>query len=215
MSQIFSRSMNVVPLLLAAGLVLCCGITFAGVWYWFSPSYTDVGYRPRQPVPYSHAMHSGTHALDCRYCHSSVEVSPVANIPPTQICMNCHKTVNRDSELLAPIRESAATGKRMRWVRVHSLPDYTFFDHSVHLNAGVGCAACHGAVQTMEVIQQVEPLSMSWCLDCHRNPDPYLRPLDQVTNMKWKPPPDQLARAAELREQHGIAPSLDCTGCHR
>jgi hypothetical protein len=204
-----------VPLLLAAGLVLFCGFAFAGVWYWFSPSYTDVGYRPRQPVPYSHATHSGTHALDCRYCHSSVEVSPVAVIPPTQICMNCHKTVLRDSALLAPIRESAATGKRMRWIRVHSLPDFTFFDPSVHVNAGVGCATCHGPVQTMEVMQQFESLSMSWCLDCHRNPDPYLRPLGQVTNMKWKPPVDQLARAAKQREQQGIAPSLDCTGCHR
>ena len=207
--------MNVVPLIVVAGLVALCGLTLAGVWYWFSPRYTDVGYRPRQPVPFSHALHSGEHDLDCRYCHASVEVSPVANIPPTQICMNCHKTVNRDSELLAPIRESAETGRRMQWVRVHNLPDYAFFDHSIHVSAGVGCASCHGPVQTMEVLRQFEPLSMSWCLDCHRNPDPHLRPLDQVTNMKWQPPEDQLARAAVLREQRGIAPSLDCTGCHR
>ena len=215
MSQIFSRSMNVVPLIAVALLLPLCGLALAGAWYWFSPRYTDVGYQPRQPVPYSHAMHSGTHRLDCRYCHGSVESSPVANIPPTQICMNCHKTVNRDSELLAPIRESAETGRRMRWVRVHSLPDYTFFDHSVHVSAGVGCAVCHGPVHTMEVLRQFEPLSMGWCLDCHRNPDPYLRPADQVTNMKWKPPEDQLARAAVLREKGGIAPSVDCTSCHR
>jgi len=207
--------MNVVPLIVVAGMLVLGGLTLAGVWYWFSPRYTDVGYRPRQPVPFSHALHSGEHDLDCRYCHASVELSPVANIPPTQICMNCHKTVNRDSELLAPIRESAETGRRMQWVRVHNLPDYTFFDHSIHVSAGVGCASCHGPVQTMEVLRQFEPLSMSWCLDCHRNPDPHLRPLDQVTNMKWQPPEDQLARAVVLREQRGIAPSLDCTGCHR
>jgi hypothetical protein len=207
--------MNVVPLIVVAGMLVLGGLTLAGVWYWFSPRYTDVGYRPRQPVPFSHALHSGEHDLDCRYCHASVELSPVANIPPTQICMNCHKTVNRDSELLAPIRESAETGRRMQWVRVHNLPDYTFFDHSIHVSAGVGCASCHGPVQTMEVLRQFEPLSMQWCLDCHRNPDPHLRPLDQVTNMKWQPPEDQLARAAVLREQREIAPSLDCTSCHR
>jgi len=214
-SQIFSRSMNAVPLIAAGGLVALSILTVSGVWYYFSPRYTDVGYSPRQPVPYSHKVHSGDHGVDCRYCHSSVEVSPVANVPPTQVCMNCHKTIQRDSVLLAPIRESFETGKRIRWVRVHNLPDYTFFDHSIHVNAGVGCASCHGPVHEMEVVRQVEPLSMRWCLDCHRYPDPYLRPLDQVTNMKWKAPADQLARGAQLRQQRGIAPSVECSSCHQ
>jgi hypothetical protein len=190
-------------------------LVVAGVWYYFSPRYTDVGYMPRQPVPYSHRLHVGELGLDCRYCHASVEVSPVAVVPPTQVCMNCHSIIKRDSALVDPIRDSLTTGRRMRWVRVHDVPDYAYFDHSVHVRAGVGCASCHGKIHEMEEVRQVAPLSMSWCLDCHRDPEPHLRPVADVTNMAWTPPKDHRELAQKLRRERGIAPPVDCSGCHR
>jgi hypothetical protein len=215
LAQIFPKVTNWIPLQLAlAGPVL--GVLAVGVvWYYGSPEYTDVGYRPVQPVPYSHELHVGELGLDCRYCHASVEVSAVSNIPPTQVCMNCHTLIKRDSELLAPIRESMATGTPMRWVRVHNLPDYAFFNHSIHFNAGVGCVSCHGKIHEMEVVMQAEPLSMGWCLDCHRNPEPHLRPKDEVTNMEWSPSRDHAEFARAAMEERGLAPPADCTGCHR
>jgi hypothetical protein len=190
-------------------------LAVGGVWYYGSPKYTDAGYRPEQPVPYSHALHAGELGIDCRYCHVSVESSAVANVPPTQSCMNCHKVVKRDSPLLAPLRASFDAGRPMRWVRVHNLPDYAFFNHAVHVRAGVGCVSCHGPVHRMEVVQQVEPLSMSWCLDCHRNPGPHLRPPEEVTNMEWFPPKDHAAFARQAIADLGLRPPVDCSGCHR
>lgn len=190
-------------------------LAVGAVWYYGSPRYTDVGYAPRQPVPYSHALHVGKLGLDCRYCHASVEISPVASIPPTQVCMNCHKLVLRESLKLAPIRDSLAAGTRMRWTRVHDLPDYAYFDHRVHLRAGVGCISCHGSIDKMEVVTQALPLSMSWCLNCHRNPAPHLRPPDQVTNMDWIPPRNQPELAQQAIETLGLKPPVDCSGCHR
>ena len=190
-------------------------LAVSGVWYYGSPKYTDVGYRPEQPVPYSHELHVGELGLDCRYCHVSVEASPVANIPPTKTCMNCHRVVQRDSEKLALIRESDASGKPVRWVRVHNLPDYAFFNHAAHVNAGVGCQSCHGQIDKMEVVMQVEPLSMSWCLDCHRDPAPHLRPRAEVTNMDWFPPKDHAEFAQQAIAERSISPPIDCSGCHR
>ena len=215
MAQLFPKWINRLPLIVAA-VVPCIGaVAVGGAWYYGSPEYTDVGYRPVQPVPYSHALHVGELGLDCRYCHVSVEVSPVANVPPTQTCMNCHATVARDSEKLAPIRESLATGKRMRWVRVHNLPDYAYFDHSVHVHAGVGCVTCHGKIHEMEVVTQAQPLSMGWCLDCHRNPAPNLRPPEEVTNMEWLPSKNHAEFAQRMIEEKQIRPPVDCSGCHR
>jgi hypothetical protein len=202
-------------LLAAIGGPVAGALAVGGVWYYGSPRYTDAGYRPEQPVPYSHALHVGDLGLDCRYCHVSVERSAVANVPPTQTCMNCHRVVLRDSAKLAPIRASLEQGKPMRWVRVHNLPDYAFFNHAAHVNAGVGCASCHGDIHRMEVVMQVQPLSMSWCLDCHRNPAPHLRPEDQVTNMDWFPPKDHAEFARKAILDRGIAPPVDCSGCHR
>ncbi|MGH9887242.1 MAG: cytochrome c3 family protein, partial [bacterium] len=187
MAQIFPRLANRLPLAILAVAILIPSAAVAGVWYFFSPKFTDVGYQPTQPVPYSHRLHVGELGLDCRYCHVSVETSPVANIPPTQTCMNCHRLVLRDSPALAPIRESASSGRPMRWLRVHRLPDYVYFEHRAHVGAGVGCASCHGRIDEMEVVHQEQPLSMSWCLDCHRNPQPSLRPHNEVTNMRWAP----------------------------
>ena len=150
-------------------------------------TWATVPISPSRPAIGSTSASSG---LDCRYCHASVEIAPVANVPPTQTCMNCHQLVKRDSALLAPIRDSATNGRPMRWIRVHKLPDYAYFTHRAHVTAGIGCVTCHGRVDEMETVTQMTPLSMSWCLDCHRNPGPYRRPVSEVTNMKWTPPGD-------------------------
>lgn len=186
------------------------------LYYGGSPRTTNVGYAPEQPVPYSHALHAGQLGIDCRYCHTSVEDSAYANIPPTATCMNCHAGIHTESPKLAPVRASRVTGMPVRWIRVHDLPDYAYFDHSAHVRRGVGCAECHGGVGEMEVLFQVQPLNMGWCLGCHRDPGPRLRPLDQITNMAWLPPEDDdgtLGR--DLRKRLDIDPPADCSACHR
>lgn len=215
MAQILPPWINRLPLAVAVGGLVVPVVAIGAIWYWFSPKFTDAGYRPIQPVPYSHKLHVGELGLDCRYCHASVEVSPVSNVPPTSVCMNCHRLVKRDSPLLEPIRDSAATGHPMRWVRVHKLPDYAYFNHKAHVAAGIGCVSCHGRIDEMEVVTQMEPLSMSWCLDCHRNPGPNRRPVSEVTNMKWSPPKDASALAAKLQEERPVHPPVECSGCHR
>jgi hypothetical protein len=214
-AQIFPKWSNKLPVYLLI-LIAVGGIGTVGfVWYYFSPEYTDVGYRPTQPVPYSHKLHAGDLGMDCRYCHSAVEVSASANIPPTQTCMNCHTLILTDSDKLLRVRESWSTGKPIEWVRVHKLADYVYFNHSIHVNAGIGCASCHGNVAEMEKVMQVEPLSMGWCLDCHRNPDQHLRPSGEITNMNWVPPDNQAEVAARIKKEKNIAPTVDCSGCHR
>lgn len=185
------------------------------IWYGASPKTTDVGYMPVQPVPYSHALHVGQLGLDCRYCHTTVEKAGVAAIPPTATCMNCHTKVHTQSPLLEPVRQSWETGAPVAWVKVHDLPDYVYFNHSAHVVRGVGCVSCHGRVDEMEEVHQQEPLSMSWCLSCHRNPAPNLRPPSEVTNMTWKPPGDPVAFGQSLIEKNHIAPPTDCSTCHR
>jgi hypothetical protein len=214
-AQIFPEWSNkVFPVLLVA--VLLGGMATVGFfWYFGSPKYTDIGYRPVQPVPYSHKLHAGDLGLDCRYCHIGVEVSASATIPPTQTCMNCHTLVKADSKKLAVVLESWTKGTPIEWIRVHDLPDYAYFNHSAHVIVGVGCASCHGNVAEMEEVMQVEALSMSWCLDCHRQPDEHLRPVDQVTNMKWTPPENQMLLARQIIEEKNISPPVDCSGCHR
>jgi hypothetical protein len=157
----------------------------------FSPVATDVGYAPEQPIPYSHALHAGQLGIDCRYCHTTVEKAGFAAVPATQTCMNCHTQIRvngpdgQPNNKLAALRESWNTGTPVEWVKIHDLPDYAYFNHSAHVNKGVGCNVCHGRVDRMEVVYQAETLSMSWCLDCHRQPEKYLRPADQVTNMAF------------------------------
>ncbi len=197
-------------------VVMIIGAAVSGFfWYFGSPKYTDVGYRPRQPVKYSHKLHAGDLGLDCRYCHVTVEKSAVATIPPTQICMNCHTTVLPESEKLLPVRESWATGKPIEWVRVHKLGEFAYFDHSIHINRGIGCISCHGDVSAMEVVEQKKPLNMSWCLDCHRNPDEHLRPVSEVTNMKWIRPEDWPEFARQVKKEKKIETPEDCSRCHR
>lgn len=192
------------------GLALAGGAVTFGIWYYGTPKHTQVGFAPRQPVPYSHRLHVGQLGLDCRYCHANVERSGEAMIPSTQTCMNCHSLVRTDSARLAPVRNSWESNRPIEWVRIHRLPDHAYFNHSVHLSAGVGCATCHGRIDQMEVVRQDQPLSMSWCLDCHRNPGPNLRPVDQITNMQWQPDPAQPVRPARA-----VNPPQNCSGCHR
>ena len=215
MTQIFPEWTNRLPLYLVGALATAILGGIGIVWYYFSPYYIDVGYRPKQPVEYSHKLHAGDIGIDCRYCHVAVEYSPVAGVPPTQICLNCHQLIKTESEKLLPVRESWTTGRAIEWVRVHKTPDYAYFDHRAHLRAGVGCLSCHGNVAEMEVVIQAEPLSMSWCLDYHRNPDMHLRPSSEVTNMSWEPPDDQLEIAVRLKKDKNISPPVDCSGCHR
>jgi len=183
------------------------------VWFGFSPKTVDVGYQPTQPVAYSHALHAGQLGIDCRYCHNTVDVAAHAATPPTETCMNCHARVRKQSPLLEPIRQSAETGKPVEWVKVHDLPDYVYFNHSAHVTRGVGCVSCHGRVDQMEVVYQKEPLSMGWCLDCHRAPEPSLRPPSEVANMTWQPPSPEFGK--EFRAKNNINPPEDCSGCHR
>lgn len=210
--QIFPRSLNYLPLVTALLVVFGgAGVTFA-IWYYGSPWNTQVGYAPVQPVPYSHKLHAGELGIDCRYCHANIERSGEAMIPATQTCMGCHAVIKQDSRKLSNIRESWETDMPVEWVRIHKLPDHAYFDHSVHLAVGVGCTSCHGRIDQMEIVRQEKPLSMSWCLDCHRNPGPHLRDPSEVTDMAWQPEGDEqdfMARAEQVN------PPQHCSGCHR
>jgi menaquinone reductase, multiheme cytochrome c subunit len=189
----------------------------AFVWYGFSPKTTDVGYMPNQPVPYSHALHAGELGIDCRYCHNTVDKAGFAAIPATATCMNCHKMIHTKSPNLLLVRESAATDKSIEWLKVHDLPDYVYFNHSAHVTRGVGCVSCHGRIDEMPVVYQKEPLSMGWCLECHRAPEKNLRPPQNVTQMDWKPPnnEDPVAFGTRFRAENNINPPTDCSTCHR
>ncbi len=211
----FPRWFNL--LLPALGVVLVGGPLYliVVVWLGFSPMAVSVGYAPEQPVPYSHALHAGELGIDCLYCHNTVEESGRAAIPPSATCMNCHERIKAKSEALAPIRESMETGEPVKWVRVHDLPDFVYFNHSAHVSRGVGCVECHGRVDRMEVVTQVKPLSMGWCLACHRDPDARLRPLDRITDLGWEPDGDRLEIGRKVREENNIQPSTDCSTCHR
>ncbi len=185
------------------------------VYYGFSPKTVNVGYQPVQPVPYSHAIHVGKLGMDCRYCHSTVEQSAMAAVPPTATCMNCHERILTQSPKLLPVRESFASGKSIPWVRVHDLPDYVYFNHSAHVQRGVGCVSCHGRIDKMTEVYQAKPLNMGWCLECHRAPEKNLRPKELVTAMDWQPEGDPVALGSKLREENHINPPTDCSTCHR
>jgi hypothetical protein len=203
-------------LLGAATIPVYVGLLLA---YAGNPTTLNVGYEPVQPVPYSHALHVGKLGIDCRYCHTTVEKAAMAALPPTEVCMNCHQAIFPKSAKLAEVHKSYVEGTAIPWVKVHNLPDYAYFNHSAHVQAGVGCAECHGPVQQMEAVRVVAPMNMAWCVRCHRDPTPSLRPRDQVTNMTWHPPPGgPTARAAlgrQLRDLYHINPNTDCVTCHR
>ena len=187
-------------------------LAIGGIWYYFSPWFTDVGYMPTQPVPYSHKLHAGELKIDCRYGHTGVATTAKAGVPPTQTCMNCHRSVKTDSAKLKLVRSSWDNGKKggkpIPWVRIHKVPDYAYFDHSAHIQIGVGCESCHGRVDRMVEVSLQKPLSMSWCLDCHTAPEKHLRPRDKVTTMGYvRKPTDKVAKNPQ--------PPIHCSGCHR
>ncbi len=211
--QIFPRELNLLALVLGA-LGAAGGVSAVlAVWFFLSPRVLQEGYAPTQPIEYSHRLHAGELGMDCRYCHSQVERSHEAMVPPTQTCMGCHMLVLPKSEKLAPLRASWETDQPVAWTRVHQVPDHAFFNHSAHLSAGVGCASCHGRIDQMEVVRVAEPIAMQWCLDCHRDPAKNLRPTTEITNMAWEPDEAWLAQAEQIAET--LQPPEHCSGCHR
>ena len=213
--QLFRRSLNHLPLALAIGVGVLGAAVTGGSWYYFSPKNLQVGYAPKQPIPYSHKLHVDELGLDCRYCHANVERSQEAMIPPTQTCMGCHAVVRPDSPKLAALRDSWKSGNPVPWVRVHKLPEHAYFDHSAHLPAGVGCVSCHGRIDQMDEVRLEAPLAMSWCLDCHRDPGPNLRPKSELTNMSWKRDEVNTVLAGVSVAAASVRPPEHCTGCHR
>jgi hypothetical protein len=188
-----------------------------GLYYYGPQDYTRVGYAPVQPVPFSHAQHAGQLGLSCLYCHTGVEVSSVAKIPSTQTCMDCHQSIKTDSPKLELVKASFATGKPIPWIRVHKTPDFVFFNHSAHVKRGVGCVSCHGRINEMPVVVHEKPLSMGWCLDCHRHPENQLRPVTEVTNLGWRPSEGRTQHdlGLYLKDEYKVQAPEQCVGCHR
>jgi hypothetical protein len=237
-SSLFPSWTNAVPAAVLAGLTFTGIGVAAGVWYYFTPEYWRVGYEPEQPVAFSHARHAGELGIDCRYCHSNIERSGHANVPDTATCMNCHTgdgdeaffkpTVwerHKENISLVRLRESWASGEPVQWKRVHKVPDYAHFDHSVHLNAGVSCYACHGRVDRLKEVRQEHSMSMGWCLECHRSPEKYLvdvdgllgepvRLTDLATVEAQLKSRDQLEMGRKLVEMRKIDPPEHCGACH-
>lgn len=213
--MLFPKWTNKVPVILLASAVIgICTAVFV-LWYWGSPKHTFVGYQPKQPIAYSHKLHAGQLGLDCRYCHFNVEGSKHAGVPPTEVCMNCHNFIKTNSPEIQKIHEANKTGMPIEWVRIHRLPDYAYFDHSAHVNKGVSCVSCHGRIDQMDEVHAVEPLSMSWCLDCHRDPAPNLRDKKHVTDLAWKPDGDPIENGRKFMELYNVHPRTDCSTCHR
>jgi hypothetical protein len=216
MPQYFSRSANTV-----ARLSLVLVVVVIGCLFWFgglivrSPYETLQNVPREQPVAFSHEHHVGGLGIDCRYCHTTVEYSSFANIPATKICMNCHSEMWAASPELEPVRQSYRTGRSIAWTRVHDLPGYVYFDHSIHISKGVGCSTCHGRVDKMPLTWQAQPLTMQWCLGCHRHPERYVRPRDKVFEMAYAAPPDQLVLGRRLMKQYHIQSLTSCSTCHR
>ena len=222
MPQIFHHSTNTLAKLSIFGAIFIIGAALWVVAEINRSSYNTGAFIEReQPVQFSHKHHVGDDGIDCRYCHTAVETSSTAGLPSTQTCMNCHAQIWNDSPYLAPVFESWRTGRPIAWQRVHDLPDFVFFNHSIHVAKGVGCATCHGQVDDMPLVWQEASLQMEWCLQCHRNPAPNLRPQDQVFNMNWQPPANQQERLAlqqRLAQEYNIRSAAiltSCSTCHR
>ena len=217
MSDIFPRWTNKLPAQVIAGAILAGSAACAGVWYYFTPKYTRVGYQPVQPVAFSHATHVDQVGLDCRYCHNGVEKSWYSNVPSSSTCMNCHNQVLPADPRLELVRNSYATGTPIPWVQIHKTPDYVYFNHSVHVNRGVSCVHCHGQINKMDEVQHAKPLSMGFCLECHRDPAAFIRDPKLVYNLDWKPENPQAHQDAMTQAVHDwkIASSQNCSACHR
>jgi hypothetical protein len=213
--QVFHRSTNVLSrFTIFGGLFVVAGLVYGLVLVNRSPYVTQQGVAKEQPVQFSHKHHVRELGIDCRYCHTTVEKLAYAGMPATKTCMNCHSQIWTNSQFLEPVRESWRTDRSIAWTKVYDLPDYVYFNHSIHLNKGVGCATCHGRVDLMNVLWQYPTLQMEWCLDCHRHWRG-MRLREHVFDMAYEPPGDQLALGSSLVEQYGIKPRTDCSACHR
>jgi hypothetical protein len=217
--QIFHRSANSlarISIVALIGLVALLG--WLGLALFRSRYVTRQSEVLPQPVPFSHNHHVAGLGIDCRYCHTSVERSATAGIPPIATCINCHKQIWTNAELLEPVRAAYASKKPVQWAKVHDLPDYVYFNHSVHVAKGIGCVSCHGRVDQMPLMYQAQPLTMEWCLSCHRDPVKNLRPRSEVTNMRWEPPGDAAeagALRAHLAKEYNVRSLMSCSTCHR
>jgi hypothetical protein len=219
MSQIFHRYSNIYSRISILALVVFGGALggVVGAFNW-SDYNTNANQYVDQPIQFSHKHHVGGIGIDCRYCHTSVEESAFANIPPTKTCMNCHSQIWSNAPILEPVRASFRDNKPLEWTRVHDLPDFVYFNHSIHVNKGVGCATCHGRVDQMPLMQQKASLQMSWCIDCHRDTAKQVRPRDQVFNMAWERPADDPGLGERLVKEYNIASKeqlMNCSTCHR
>ena len=214
--QIFHHSTNTLAKVSIFGALFAAA---GGLWLVLefnrSSYVTQAGVARIQPVQFSHQHHVGGMGIDCRYCHTSVEKSAAAGIPPTQTCMNCHSQIWSTSPELEPVRESFRSGKSLEWVRVHDLPEFAYFDHSAHVNKGMGCTTCHGRIDRMPLVWQEKSLQMEWCLECHRAPEKFVRPQHEVFNAAYEPPPDQLELGRKLVQEYGLRPRTSCSTCHR
>jgi hypothetical protein len=218
MPQIFRPRANFIARALLWGeLFIVAGLLAAAAIMIRSPYVTGVELAPEQPVPFSHKHHAGGLGIDCRYCHTSVETSAFAGIPPTETCMTCHSQLWTEAQLLAPVRASLLQDRPLVWTRVNDLPDFVYFNHSIHISKGVSCVQCHGRVDQMALTRQSQPLFMQFCLDCHRNPAPRLRPREYVFDLAWQPPPGQQPAGEQLMQYYHIetAHLSDCSICHR
>jgi hypothetical protein len=216
MAQIFPRSANSLAKVSIVGVVALLGLVIGAAYALDRGHFaTNVGVAPDQPVPFSHKHHVLDDGIDCRYCHTSVETSAFAGIPSTETCMNCHSQIWNNAAMLEPVRESYRTGQSLSWTRVHDLPDFVFFNHSIHVTKGIGCATCHGRVDLMPLTYKVNTLYMNWCVDCHRQPEKFVRPRDQVFNMAYEPPPNQSELGRKLVAEYKIQKLTDCYTCHR
>jgi hypothetical protein len=216
MAQIFHPSMNTISRvsIFGAVFIIAAALLIAGVVA-RSPYATEAGVVRHQPVEFSHQHHVKDCGIDCRYCHTSVESSSFAGYPATEVCMHCHSYLFADSPALAPVRESFRTGQPLAWTRVHDLPDFAYFDHSIHVHKGIACVTCHGRVDEMPLMWREHSLHMEWCLDCHRDPSKYVRPREEVFSMTWHPPEDLESLRKRLAEEYKLEVKTSCSICHR
>ncbi|WOO43643.1 cytochrome c3 family protein [Rubellicoccus peritrichatus] len=217
MANPFPKWANLAPVKILICLTLIAGTVVAGVTYYATPKYLRVGYQPVQPVAFDHNLHVSQLGMDCRYCHTYVDRSEHSNVPAASTCMNCHNQVLANDAKLAPIRESYESGEPVPWVKIHNTPDYVYFNHSAHVNRGVSCVECHGQVNEMETVYHAKSLSMAFCLECHRNPENFIRPIDKVYDLTWKPEnrQAQLEMGEKFVHDWNVTPPQSCSGCHR
>jgi hypothetical protein len=216
MAQIFHRSTNTIARISIYGAAVVIAILGWAVYELSaSPYVTDVNVAKDQPVPFSHKHHVGELGLDCRYCHTAVESSSSAGMPPTQTCMTCHSQIWVNSPMLEPVRASYRDDKSIQWIRVNAVPDFVYFNHSIHVNKGVACVTCHGPVGDMPLTWRANTLQMGWCLDCHRNPEKFVRPRENVFDIHYKAPANQTELGLKLMKEYKIQSLTNCTTCHR